>query len=258
MTIDRLSHPTVYGSRAKLGVIVPPTNTANEAEWNRLAPAGVTIHSTRMALHTDTETDEGRRALREDLAHAAKDLAQASVDVIAYGCTAGSMTVPASQLSGFMQDATGRPSVTTAQSLVAALRALGVRRVAVATPYHDALNRHEAHFLAAHGFEVVALRGMGYGANGPAEFRNIARVPTADVYTFARSVVVPAADALLVSCTDLATLDIIDQLEAETGRPVISSNQATFWLALRTAGIADRIAGAGRLLSVPAPAFAAA
>lgn len=249
MPVDRLNDPTVYGGRAKLGVIVPPTNTANEAEWNRMAPQGVSIHSARMPLHMDTESEGGRRALRDDLRRHVADLAQASVDVIAYGCTAGSMTVPASSLADFMQGVGGRTSVTTAQSLVEALRALGAKRVSVATPYHDALNDHEKHFLDGHGFDVVALRGLGYGANGPAEYCNIARIPPAEVLTHARGVVRPDADAILLSCTDMATLDIIDPLERETGKPVISSNQATFWYALRRAGIEDRLTGYGRLLA---------
>ena len=59
MIVDRMSHPTVYGARAKLGVIVPPTNTANEAEWNRMTPPGVTIHAARMKLHTDIKSLAG-------------------------------------------------------------------------------------------------------------------------------------------------------------------------------------------------------
>ena len=249
MIVDRMSHPTVYGTRAKLGVIVPPTNTANGAEWNRMAPPGVTIHATRMKLHTDTVSAAGKRTLHDDLAHAVRDLAQAAVSVIAYGCTAGSMTVPATQLAEFMEGVAGCPCVTTAQALVEALRALGAKRVAVATPYDETLNRHEAEFLHGHGFDVLAIRGMGYGAGGPTEYRNIARVPTEEVFAFARDVFVPEADAMLVSCTDLATLDIIERLESETGKPVISSNQSTFWLALRKAGIADRLCGMGRLLA---------
>jgi len=249
MIVDRMSHPTVYGTRAKLGVIVPPTNTANEAEWNRMAPPGVTIHATRMQLHTDIASAAGKRALLDDLARHARDLAQAAVNVIAYGCTAGSMTVPATELPEYMKSVTGCAAVTTAQALVEALRSLGAKRVAVATPYDEKLNRHEADFLHGHGFDVVAIRGMGYGAGGPTEYRNIARVPASEVFAFARDVAIPAADALLVSCTDLATLDVIERLEAETGKPVISSNQATFWLALRKAGVADRINGMGRLLA---------
>jgi maleate cis-trans isomerase len=249
MIVERTSHPTVYGARAKLGVIVPPTNTANEAEWNRMAPPGVTIHATRMKLHIDTVSVAGKRALRDDLARAAGDLAQAAASVIAYGCTAGSMTVPATQLSDYMESITGCPCVTTAQALVAALRVFGAKRVAVATPYDEVLNRHEAEFLRGHGFDVLAIRGMGYGAGGPAEYRHIARVPTEEVLAFARDVFVPTADAMLISCTDLATLSVIERLESETGKPVVSSNQATFWLALRKAAVADRLGGMGRLLA---------
>ena len=249
MIVDRMSHPTVYGARAKLGVIVPPTNTTNEAEWNRMAPAGVTIHATRMKLHTDIRSTAGKRGLLADVKHHALDLAQAGVSVIAYGCTAGSLTVPATELSDYMERETGFRCVTTAQALVEALRRLGAKRVAVATPYHDALNRHEAEFLHAHGFQVVAMRGMGYGGGGVAEYRNIARIPASEVHAFAAAVMTPSADALLISCTDLATLDVIGRLESEIDRPVVSSNQATFWLALRKSGVFDQVAGAGRLLA---------
>lgn len=250
MIVDRMSHPTVYGARAKLGVIVPPTNTANEAEWGRLAPPGVTVHATRMKLHTDIKSPAAKRALLDDVRHHALDLAQAGVSVIAYGCTAGSLTVPVSELPDFMERETKFPCVTTAQALVEALRRFGTKRVAVATPYHDALNRHEAEFLEAHGFEVVAIRGMGYGGGGVAEYRNIARVTPNEVYDFALSVMKPSAEALLISCTDLATLDVIQRLESQVGKPVTSSNQATFWLALRKAGIVDKIAGSGQLLAL--------
>lgn len=243
-----LDRPTVYGARAKLGVIVPPTNTANEAEWNRMAPDGISIHSARMPLHADTESEAGKKALRDDISGFARDLAQASVDVVVYGCTAGSMISPVTDLPDFMAGETGRKSVTTAQAIVEALSALGVSRLSIATPYHDALNEHEVGFLADHGFETVAIAGLGYGAGGPDEYRNIARVQPDAVYQLARSVDRPEAEAILISCTDFATLDILQLLEDTLNKPVVSSNQATFWYALRMAGIDDKIPGFGRLL----------
>ena len=247
MPVSLLDRPTVYGARAKLGVIVPPTNTANEAEWNRAVPRGVSVHSTRMPLHTDTESDAGRAALRDDIRRFARDLAQATVDVVAYGCTAGSMISPVTGLPDFMARETGCKAVTTAQAIVAALTALDVRRLAIATPYHDALNDHEVAFLAEQGFGTVAIAGLGYGGGGPAEYRNIARVPPEDVFDLAKRVDRADADALLVSCTDFATFDILQRLEDDLGKPVVSSNQATLWYALRTAGIDDRLPGLGRL-----------
>ena len=59
-----------YGQRAKIGVIVPPTNTVNEAEWNIMAPDGVSVHSTRMPLHADTSSKEGKKALYKDVQQA--------------------------------------------------------------------------------------------------------------------------------------------------------------------------------------------
>ena len=119
-----MPHP--YGHRARLGVIVPPTNTANEAEWARMAPDGVTIHASRMPLHADISSEAGKRVHYADLEKAARDLAQARVSVIAYGCTAGSLVNPVTQIAECMTGWTGTPAVTTAQALVEALRALAL------------------------------------------------------------------------------------------------------------------------------------
>jgi len=237
-----------YGYRAKIGIIVPPTNTVNEAEWVRLAPDGVTLHAVRMALHADTTSTEGKRVLFEDVAHAAGELARAGVDVIVYACTAGSMVNPIETIPDHIQTVTGIPGVATAPSLVYAAQALGLKRVALATPYHDALNDHEVHFLADNGIETVSVRGLGIGAGGPGEYPRIARTPKEQVYEHCRSADVPAADGMIISCTDFATLEALPQLEMALGKPVISSNLATFWRTLRLAGIEDRIAGHGSLL----------
>lgn len=241
-------HSSTYSWRAKLGLIVPPTNTVNEAEWSRLVPEGVTFHTVRMPLHADTTSEAGKRALEADLDAAIGELKKARVDVVAYACTAGSMVVPAEAIPQAMTARTGVATVTTAAAIVTALRALGVRRLCVATPYHDALNDHEVHFLGHSGFEVLAIRGLGIGAGGPQEYVRIAETPLGAVAAHARGVMRPGADALLISCTDFPTLPLIDTLETELAMPVISSNTATLWAALRTAGIADALP-AGRLFS---------
>jgi maleate isomerase/arylmalonate decarboxylase len=246
-TVSR-DHYRPYGWRAKIGLIVPPTNTVNEGEWARMAPEGVTIHVTRMKLHADSASREGERELYTDIEKAARDLAAASVDAIAYGCTAGSMVMPLSQLTDYMAGIAGVPCVATAPSLVHACRALGAARIALATPYHGALNAHERDFLAANGIEVVALKGLGIGAGGPHEYVRISRVPKEEVVAHAVAVDRPEAQALVISCTDFATLEAVPALERTLGKPVVTSNQATFWAALRAAGVADRFASFGRLL----------
>ena len=65
--VNLFSANTTYGKRAKLGLIVPPTNTVNEAEWSAMVPEGVTFHVTRMPLHTDTSSAEGKKAMYADI-----------------------------------------------------------------------------------------------------------------------------------------------------------------------------------------------
>ena len=246
MPRDQFFRP--YGHRAKIGMIVPPTNTVNEAEWARMVPDGVTLHSQRMALHDDTTSVAGKKRLYADIRFAAGEVAKSGVDVIVYACTAGSMVTPIDVLTNYMTEVTGIPAVATAPALVYAARALGLKRVAVATPYHDALNDHEVHFLADCGIEAISVKGLGLGAGGRHEYVNIARTPLETVFTHCLRADVPAADGMIVSCTDFATLAAVPRLERVLGKPVISSNLATLWRTLRTAGVDDRIQGYGALL----------
>lgn len=242
--------PSAYGYRAKLGLIVPPTNTVNEAEWMRMVPVGVSLHTVRMPLHADTHTDAGRAALEADIARAVADLAQARVDAVAYGCTAGSMVTPVEALPRQIAAMAGVPAVTTAAAIVAALRSLGAQRLSVATPYHAALDAHERAFLDAAGFAVLSIRGLGIGAGGPQEYVRIAETPLGDVARHAAGSVVPGTQALLISCTDFPTLPLLPGLEGVLGVPIVTSNQATLWAALRAAGVTDRLPWCGRLFEV--------
>jgi len=241
-------HRSTYSHRAKLGLIVPPTNTVNEAEWGRMVPDGITVHTHRMPLHANTSTKEGHAALLADLEGVIGLLRQARVDAVAYACTAGSMISPATALPDTLSARTGGPVITTSAAIVAALRALGAKRLSVATPYAQALNDHETHFLQDHGFTVDWLAGLGIGAGGPQEYPRIAETPLAAVADHARAAFVQGSDALLITCTDFPTLPIVPALEAELGVPVVTSNQATFWAMLRAAGIDDRFDTYGRLL----------
>ena len=242
-------HLSTYSQRAKLGLIVPPTNTVNEAEWARMMPEGVTFHTHRMPLHADTVSEEGKRELMRDLDEVFGMLKQSRVDAIAYACTAGSMINPVGSLPDALARRNGVKAVTTSAAIVAALKELGASKLSVATPYADRLNEHETHFLRENGFEVLRLIGLGIGANGPSEYTRIAETPLVDVGAHARAAFVPGSDALLITCTDFPTLPLISTLEDELGVPVVTSNQATLWAMLRAAGIDDRPDGFGALLS---------
>jgi maleate cis-trans isomerase len=245
---NKFSAKTTYGTRAKLGLIVPPTNTVNEAEWHQIIPNDITLHVTRMRLHADSKSEEGKKALYADIEKSTNDLAQAGLSSIAYGCTAGSMVQPLNLLSDLMTGISGLPCVTTAESIVCALNSLGVRKISIATPYHDALNKHEVEFLKSNGFETINIAGLGIGVGGPHEYIQIAQIPADKIRDHVLSVDHLEAEAILISCTDFPSLLMIDSLEKELGKPVISSNQVTFWAALRAAGVKDIFDGFGRLM----------
>lgn len=242
-------HQSVYSSRAKLGLITPPTNTVNEAEWQRMMPEGVTFHTHRMPLHADTTSVEGKAHLMRDLEAVFSMLKQARVDAIAYACTAGSMINPVESLPEELTRTTGVTAVTTSAAIIRALKALGCKRLSVATPYHDRLNHHEVEFLGENGFEVANLIGLGIGAGGPSEYVRIAETPIARIEALVAECFVPGSDAILITCTDFPTLPLIARVEARYGVPVVTSNQATFWAMLRSSGIDDRFDTFGRLLA---------
>ncbi len=234
----------VYGWRARIGLIVPSSNTTMEPELYRMAPQGVSVHTSRVPLREVVPSElleMERSALR-----AARELADAEVDLVLYGCTSGSLIGGPEfdrAIEVKIREATGRPALTTATAVVEALRALGARRVAVATPYVEEVNEAERRYLEAHGFEVVAVRGMGIRRNV-----EIGRVPPHEVYRLARSVYREGADGLFISCTNLRTIEVVELLERDLGVPVVTSNQASMWASLRRLGIGEKIGGFGRLL----------
>jgi maleate isomerase/arylmalonate decarboxylase len=242
-----------YGARARIGLIVPPTNTVNESEWRLAMPEGVSFHTHRMPIHTDLESAEGKAALDADLDAAFAMVLPVAPDVVAYACTAGSMVNPVHGLPQALTERHNVPAVTTSAAVVDALRALGARRLTIVTPYSDTMNAHEARFLADNGFDVLAISGRGIGAGGPSEFPRIARTPLADIQQQVDATHAAGTEAIVLLCTDFPSLPLIAEFEKHYGVPVVTSNQATLWACLRTAGVADAPTVLGRLAACPMP-----
>jgi arylmalonate decarboxylase len=183
-------------------------------------------------------------------AQAASDLGTAEVDIVAFCCTSGTFMCDRVALNHEMAKNAGCPATTASDAVIAALRALGVRRVALATPYLDFVNEQERAFLQREGIEVVSMLGLGLGRT-QAERRAMNRIPHEAVYNMARSADHPEADAVFLSCAALAGIHLIPQMEAEFGKPVITSNQATFWQVLRMLKLKLSITGYGSLFQHP-------
>jgi maleate isomerase len=227
---------------ARLGLVVPSWNTVMEYECARLVPPGVSLHVTRIAHTGDSE--ENLRHMAEVFPQTAELLAHAKVDAMCFGCTASGFILEGAgadaALARAVQHQTGIATVTTSQAIVEALHLFGARRVAVASPYARWLNERLRRYLERAGFEVVGLAGFGTEEH--------ARCSIEDTMSLASSVVTDDAEALVISCTNFRTLEIIDRLEEKTGRPVITSTQASLWRLLALARVREPIAGSGRLL----------
>jgi maleate cis-trans isomerase len=240
---------SIYGWRARIGLIVPPTNTTNEAEWSRVLPDGVTLHTTRMPLHLHVDEPlKDDDPLARDLVSTSQLLAQAGVAAIAYGCTAGSMIEPLDGLPALIERTTGIPGTTTAKALVDALHAIDAKRIVMISPYGETLQAREVAFLERQGFTVISARGLGIGEGGAHEYVRIRTVGPSAVVALARAAMVKDADAMLIACTDFGTLPVVDSLEADLGIPIVTSNQAQLWTTLHAANVHEPVPGWGRLL----------
>lgn len=238
---------STYGWKARIGLIVPSTNTVNEAEFWRMAPDGVSVHTSRLLFRPTGEAD----ALAQIDAHmprALEELAGAEVDVIAYGCTAGSIHTPPEEVAREIEEATGIAAVTVTGAVLAALEAFGAKSIAIGTPYPPELNEEEKQFFEGRGYRVTATNSVILSEQ-QMNLRHMNRVPPQSVFRLALDIDTPDTDAIFISCTDLATLDVIEEIEKTLQKPVITSSQATFWQTLRTAGLHDRLSGYGRLLA---------
>lgn len=226
----------VLGPQPQRGVgVIAPFDLALDRELWRWAPENVSLYLTRTAFVPVPVSVEMASLISDEAAvhSATRDLLSPEPDVVVYACNSGSFVNGAAGERGLvnvMLEAGAPAAVTTSGALVQALEALGVHRLATATPYVDSVSERLEGFLNEHGVEVV--RQVGLGLTG-----QIWKVSYRDVVEIVRSADRPEAEAMFISCTNLPTYDIIGPLEQELGKPVLTANQVTIWAALRTMGL---------------------
>ncbi|MGB3438152.1 MAG: hypothetical protein WBA97_05305 [Actinophytocola sp.] len=244
----------MYGRRARLGVVVPSTNTTVEPEFAAHVPHDVAVFATRVLVAevgTEAEKTASLLAMHDSLDRAVTELASAGVDAIAYACTSGSFLAGRDSDQGMCADLSRRhgvPIVTTSSALVAALHALSATALAVATPYVAPVADGATAYLSQAGFDVVARNDLHILSN-----LDKGRLEPAAAYLAATGMDLADADAVVVSCTNWRTLDALVAVESATGRPAISSNLATLWALSRLAGIDERLSPGVALMSHPLP-----
>ena len=231
--------------RAKIGYVLLATEQTIQDDVFALRPDGVGVHFTRAAI-PDSITNATLAAQAELLAGCASTLLpDGSLDVVCYACTSGSLVIGEDRVLAELRK--GMPNAKPTSlitGVIRALRAVQARRIAIATPYLDEINRREAVYLERAGFEVLSIAGLDLERDS-----DMVRVAPEFIAEFALSQDRDDADAIFVSCGALRTLDVIEEIENRSGKPAIASNQAMIWDTFRLAGIDDHIEGYGRLLS---------
>jgi len=236
--------PTIgLGWRLRLGVLIPSVNTVAEPQLTAMLPEGVSLHFTRLKL--TGSSDEELLAMVDRVEEAALLLADAEPQRILFHCTAVTTFAPtmAAGIQARITAATGLPADVTAEGIVAGLRALGARRIVLVTPYIPPVNAREVAFLAHHGFEVLAEHGLDLPGG-----KAFAAVEPAEWYRITMAQRHPDADAYLLSCAQTRTAEVIETLEHDLGRPVVTSNTGALWHCLRQGGLRDAVPGFGTLM----------
>ena len=240
----------MIGWRARLGFLVPPGNPTVEAEMITLAPHGVSVHFHRMAARGATGSlvgqDERNRMMIDNIDGSIELLAMVQPDVIIIAHTATSYHLgreAEAALLARLRKASGVRIVTAFGAVLQALRRLDVRRLALGAPYSAEVTRQGKAHLETHGLEVVNFANL-QGVT------NIYDETAERAYGLARLVDREDAEAVFLSGTGMPTLSVLELLEQDLGKPVISSASAMMWHALRLAGVRQLIPGYGRLLTL--------
>jgi maleate isomerase len=234
----------------RLGVLVPAGNPTIEPELYRMAPRAVTIHFARLeSLAGEPGAPDGmeRRTLGylDSVPAAIHSMEALRVGVVMLAHTA------VSYLGGFAAEPalldrlatlSGARPLTAATAIAEALRHLGARRIALATPYPDVIASAGRVYWTAAGFEIVGHRGLP-------GVTNIYEETEERAHALGRAADAPQADAVLVSGTGLPTAGIVERLERDLGKPVVTSQTAMLWRALRLLAVKEPVTGYGRLLA---------
>jgi maleate isomerase len=240
-----------YAPRSKrIGLIVPSSNTNLEPDCLLLAPTGVTVHSVRSGgydVNVVPDSEEMRRFVRQSVDQHVRLLIDARVDVIAYGCTSGTLSDGPEfdrQFCGELARKSGRPAVTTAGALIEAIRSVRATRVAFTSPYVKRLSREGVDFIRSCGIDVVKELTFEREMNS---IEQNALTPQ-DAYDMAVRVNHPEAQAIVISCTDYRALEAVPAIERRIGKAVIASNQALMFACLNRLSIDSKhLAAGGRL-----------
>ena len=248
-------------NRARIGVLIPSTNTGVEYDLQKFALDGVTWHPSRFWIEIANWADESERsgddfntvferfldAMRDELPISIRNVLSADITHLMLGMSAetfwGGLEGNRDFEAGIQSQIGGMTLTTGAGAAREALEKFGARKISVITPYPPIGDDNVRRFFGDIGFEVGSIKGLARPSATA-----IAETTIPMVMDAIREVDADDVDAIIQCGTNLSTVDVFPTLEHWLGKPLLPINVACIWHALRGAGIDDRITGKGRLL----------
>ena len=235
----------MYGWRGRIGLLVPSTNTTMEVDFYRLAPEGVSIHTARLKTEREATIDTLVK-MEEAAEEAAESVATAEVNVIVFGCTSGSFIKGPEwnkKLIEKLESKAGKPVITTAQAMIESLKEMNLGKISVTTPYVKVTNDQLKAFLESYSVRVLDLKTFDMLD----QFAH-AEIEPSEIYSLAKQSDKPESEGIFIACTQMRALDIIEKLERDIKKPVITATQASMWLALKMLKVNMENEGFGKLM----------
>jgi maleate isomerase len=230
----------------RIGMLYPSSGIS-EWEVERMLPEKISLHVTRIPMSEPTY--DALSHMADSVEEASKLLADAHVDIIAFNCTLGSLIGGKGYDHTIIEritKSTCLPATTTTTAALAGLRSLGVKRFILVSPYAELLHKKEKAFLESEGFQLINDRWLSLTDC-------IQQYDTEPLYWYetVKAMEETQSDGYFISCGGIRVVEIIQKLENELKKPVITSNQALTWHCLRKIGFHEPIEGFGRLLKTP-------
>jgi len=232
----------------QMGLVALQADETIERDFRRLFPEDVEIMVSRVPSATEV-TRDSLQAMAGHLTYAASLFPDgAELKVVAYGCTSGTAQIGAEEIANRVKDGAETKRVTEPLSaLIAACEALGVKHIAVLSPYIESVSARLMEVLNDNAIETTR-----FGSFAESEEAKVVRISEASLMDAAKQLMAEGkADALFISCTNIRALDVLTPLEEALGIPVLSSNQVLAWHMMALAGVHNpKSAKFGRLFSV--------
>ena len=231
--------------RRRIGLVALATDHTSERDFWRICPHDeVGVYVTRVFNENPTTVENLKAMLPRLTAAAELILPGEPLDAVAYGCTSATVAIGEEPVTEAIQKAKpGVACITPPIAAIAAFAHLGLSRVSLLTPYIKSVSTPFVDFFEERGLDVVSLDCFELEDD-----RDMARIAPASLVEAAKRACDPKAEALFISCTAVRAAEVVSEIEAALGKPVVTSNQATVWQSLRAVGCTRSIPGFGQLL----------